>query len=256
MLVSEDLEKLAAHIPELRQGRGWLIACLALAAFGVATGVLLIVDHFLPVWTGAGQVGLIVLGFVWTAQFFWRKQEYLDRWGDLAYRNAFGRHVLLGLPMIFAAIAHNAYLPGRRIALGWIGLLVCILSVYLLLTGLILWMRSALTFGMDNLAMLYVYYPEEGRLVDSTIYGLIRHPVYSAVVRVGMALGLLRGTGFSIAFGLFMPLGLTLWVRLVEEPELIARFGEGYLNYRRRVPAFWPTPANVGMFWRFLIRGQ
>jgi protein-S-isoprenylcysteine O-methyltransferase Ste14 len=126
----------------------------------------------------------------------------------------------------------------------------------LLLTGLVLWMRSAMTFGVDNLAMLYVYYPEEGRLVDSTIYGLIRHPVYSAVVRVGLALGLLRGTGFSIAFGLFIPLGLTLWVRLVEEPELIARFGEGYLNYRRRVPTFWPTPANARMFWRFLIRGQ
>jgi protein-S-isoprenylcysteine O-methyltransferase Ste14 len=53
-----------------------------------------------------------------------------------------------------------------------------------------------------------------------------------------------------------MPVGLTLWLRLVEEPELIERFGQGYATYRRNVPAFWPKPRDAGKFLRFLISGR
>jgi protein-S-isoprenylcysteine O-methyltransferase Ste14 len=76
------------------------------------------------------------------------------------------------------------------------------------------------------------------------------------VIRVGLAFGLWRGTWFSILFGLFMPIGLTLWLRLVEEPELIERFGEGYADYRRKVPAFWPRVQDAGKFMKFLVTGQ
>jgi protein-S-isoprenylcysteine O-methyltransferase Ste14 len=75
-------------------------------------------------------------------------------------------------------------------------------------------------------------------------------------VRVGLALGLRRGTLWSVLFGLFMPLGLTLWLRLVEEPELLERFGAGYAEYRKRVPAFWPRWQDWGKFAKFLLTGQ
>jgi protein-S-isoprenylcysteine O-methyltransferase Ste14 len=71
-----------------------------------------------------------------------------------------------------------------------------------------------------------------------------------------VALGLWRGTWFSIAFGFFMPVGLMLWLRLVEEPELIERFGPGYMAYRRNVPAFWPRLRDAGKFVQFLITGR
>ncbi len=53
-----------------------------------------------------------------------------------------------------------------------------------------------------------------------------------------------------------MPVILTLWLRLVEEPELIERFGGGYRAFRREVPAFWPRPRDVGRFYRFLLAGR
>ena len=53
-----------------------------------------------------------------------------------------------------------------------------------------------------------------------------------------------------------MPVGLTVWVRLVEEPELLERFGEGYRSYRRAVPAFFPRWRAWGRFLAFLIRGE
>jgi protein-S-isoprenylcysteine O-methyltransferase Ste14 len=90
-------------------------------------------------------------------------------------------------------------------------------------------------------------------MVSSAIYAVLRHPAYSGAVRIGMAFGLWRGTWFSLLFGAFMPLGLTAWLRLAEEPELIERFGEGYAEYRRRVPAFWPRLRDLPRFWRFLM---
>jgi protein-S-isoprenylcysteine O-methyltransferase Ste14 len=250
-------DALFTHVPELRDpARRMLVGLTALASFAVATAVMLLVDLFWPAWTGLGQVVMILAAFVWAGQFFWRRNAYRARWGGRAYARAFGRHMLIGLPMIMAAIAHTAYAPGERITLGWLTPEVSMLGLYFAVTGLALWVRAALTLGIDNLAMLYVYFPLESRLVESSIYAVIRHPVYSAVIRVGLALGLWRGTWFSIAFALFMPIGLTLWLWLVEEPELIERFGRGYADYRRTVPAFWPRLPDVGKFLEFLICGH
>lgn len=250
------MENLAAHLPEIRPGRGGIFGLIVLVFFLVATAEMVALDWLWPAWTGLGQVGAVIIGFVWTGQFFWRRQAYRARWSDLAYQHAFKKHVLIGLPVIFAAIAHNAYLPGQRLPLGWAALVVFVVGLYLVVTGLVLWGRAIFTFGFDNLAMLYVYFPDEGRVVESSIYAIIRHPVYAAVIRIGLALGLWRGTWFSIAFGLFMPVGLTLWLRLVEEPELIERFGQGYATYRRNVPAFWPRLGDAGKFIQFLISGR
>jgi hypothetical protein len=88
---------------------------MILVSFIVATAAMLALDRLWPAWTGLGQVGAIIIGFGWTGQFFWRRQTYRARWGDLAYQKAFRKHVLVGLPVIFAAIAHN-----RAIACGFL----------------------------------------------------------------------------------------------------------------------------------------
>jgi protein-S-isoprenylcysteine O-methyltransferase Ste14 len=84
----------------------------------------------------------------------------------------------------------------------------------------------------------------------------LRHPIYSSALRICIGLALLNGNANSIAFTIFMPLGLTGWIRLVEEKELIERFGQSYLDYRKRVPAFWPKPRNLGIFFTFLFKGR
>jgi protein-S-isoprenylcysteine O-methyltransferase Ste14 len=248
---------LLSHVPELRaRSRRLLAALIALASFAVATAAMIAVDVLWPQWTLLGQIAIVVIGFFIAAQFFWRRREYREKYGDLGYRNAFLHFVLPGLPLMFAAIAHILYLPGERVLAGWATPVAAMLGLYFIVTGAFLYVRSYIAFGADNLAMLYVYFPKEGRLVDSAIYSVLRHPAYSGVIRVGLAFGLWRGTWFSIFFGLFMPIGLTLWLRLVEEPELIERFGEGYADYRRRVPAFWPRVQEVGKFMKFLVTGQ
>lgn len=252
----QGMEALLTHVPALRGARGPLIFLLALTLFGGASGVMYYADTLWPEGTLVTQVAMILIGFLNAAQFFWRRQEYKTRWGDEAYWHAFTRHVATGLPLLFAAIFHTLYLPGPRLIASWGTPFSALLGLYFVVTGLMLYVQAYIVFGVDNLAMLYVYFPKEGRLVNSSIYGLLRHPAYSGVVRIGLAFGLWRGTLWSVLFGLFMPIGLSLWVRLVEEPELLERFGEGYADYRRRVPAFWPRLPEWRKFFRFLISGQ
>jgi protein-S-isoprenylcysteine O-methyltransferase Ste14 len=45
-------------------------------------------------------------------------------------------------------------------------------------------------------------------------------------------------------------------VRLVEEKELVKRFGPAYSEYRQRVPAFWPRLGDLKGFFEFLISGR
>jgi protein-S-isoprenylcysteine O-methyltransferase Ste14 len=250
-------EAVLNHVPELKHRPRRIIALLiALMSFALATAGMVIVDRLWPQWTALGQIVGVILGFVISAQFFWRRREYREKHGDLSYRNAFLHFMLPGLPVMFAAIAHNAYVPGEPVLNGWWAPITSMLALYLFVVGALLYVRAYAAFGVDNLSMLYVYFPSEGRLVDSSIYSVLRHPAYAGVVRIGLAFGLWRGTAFSIFFGLFMPVGLTIWLRLVEEPELIERFGESYAEYRRKAPAFWPRARDVGKFFQFLITGR
>jgi protein-S-isoprenylcysteine O-methyltransferase Ste14 len=43
-------------------------------------------------------------------------------------------------------------------------------------------------------------------------------------------------------------------IHFFEEKELIQRFGYSYLDYRRKVPAFFVDPRKGGTFLRFLLR--
>ncbi|MEW5829292.1 MAG: methyltransferase [Chloroflexota bacterium] len=251
------LDELHSKIPELKQPAVALLAALIpIVTFIAATLILTALDRLWPNWTLANQIAVMALAFLTIAPFFWRHEAYTRRWGDKAYRNAFALHVLTGLPGVFAVIVHIAFMPGERVISGSWEIPAEIAAWYFCLTGAVLDVRAILAFGFDNLSMLYVYYPQEGRLVESKIYAVIRHPVYSAVLRLGWALALWRGTWPALAFAAFMPLGLTLWLRLAEERELVQRFGESYADHRRRVPAFFPQPKNIVKFWKFLLTGS
>jgi len=75
-------------------------------------------------------------------------------------------------------------------------------------------------------------------------------------LRMAIGLALLNGNANALAFAVLMPIGITGWIRLVEEKELIERFGQSYLEYRKRVPALFPKWRNIGAFVKFLVTGE
>jgi protein-S-isoprenylcysteine O-methyltransferase Ste14 len=250
-------EALKKHVPGLHSTKRCIaIGLTALACLLAGLSFLYLVDAYWPDYTMDGSVELALLGFLLLAVFFRQKTRLRKRHGKKAYPVAFGRFVLTGLPFIFASIAHIAYMPGPDLPVGWWTLAIILLGWYLSIAGATLWLRSILAFGVDNLVMLYVYHPEESRVVDSSIYAVIRHPVYAGVIRLGLGLALLNNNWFALTCAILLWMGLTIWIGFIEEKELIERFGQGYVEYRQKTPAFWPGVNKYGKFFRFLVTGR
>ena len=76
-------------------------------------------------------------------------------------------------------------------------------------------------------------------LLDQGIYARLRHPRYVVVILSVFALALFTN---YLAVYLLCPLaGVVLYgITLMEERELVERFGEAYEQYQQRVPRFVP----------------
>ena len=250
------MENLRKHVPDLNTPGGRLkVGLYVLFWFALVTGYFILTDN-IPTWSIDSQIIIIAVGFLILNFFFSRKQVYQQKYGDLAYRFACAHYGIPGLALILSAVAHTAYMNGPHVPTGWWTNIFVVLGWIMVTLGAGLWIRSILAFGFDNLALLYVYFPEQGRFIDANIYGVLRHPVYAGVLRVIIGLALLNGNANSIAFIFFAPLGLFSWVRLVEEKELLERFGDSYAKYRKRVPAFWPRIRDLRKLFGFLVAGN
>jgi len=253
----KGIDQLRKHLPELNTAAGRLrLFGVPVLLFSLVTALFTTEDRTWPFWLLDGEVVIGTLGFLLLYLFFRARTEFIDRFGPLAYGKAARRFLLPGLALIFAVIARIGYIPGPAIPhFSWYPVLP-VLGWLLVTTGGLLWLRSILAFGVDNLTMLYVYFPEAGQFVHHTVYDLLRHPIYAAALRVALGLALLNGTWFALTLALIFKLGLWGWVRLVEEKELLQRLGAAYAEYRQRVPAFWPRLRDLGAFFRFLIVGR
>ncbi|HEY2979563.1 MAG TPA: isoprenylcysteine carboxylmethyltransferase family protein [Anaerolineales bacterium] len=248
---------LRKHLPELNSAGGLLkLFGIPLLLFLAVTAFFIAEDRGSQIWLLDGEVVIGTLGFLLARRFIRSRDDFVARFGSRAYSVAARRYLFPGLALIFAVVARMGYIPGPLVPRLWWYPYLTALGWLALVTGALLWVQSVRAFGFDNLTMLYVYFPEEGPLVQHTIYDILRHPVYGAVQRVAAGLALLNGSWFGLTCALFLALGFWGWVRLVEERELLQRFGKAYEEYRRRVPAFWPRPRDLPRFWRFLFSGK
>ena len=227
---------------------------LVVVTIGAALAFFHAVDGQFTGSSVVSQVVVTVGAQLLMGQLILRRSALKARWGQRAFSIAFRWFVIPGLILLGAAIAHLAWIEGEPIVPPELAFLP---SLYLLVSGFALWVRGILALGLDNLSMMYVLFPNEGRLIQSNIYSVLRHPIYSSVLRIAFALVLDNGSAFALLAGLLALLGLLAWLRWVEEPELIERFGEGYRAYRGRVPALFDFhPRGWLVLWRFLLTGE
>jgi protein-S-isoprenylcysteine O-methyltransferase Ste14 len=251
----KGMDILSKHVPELNSANGRVrIVSYALLLLALVTAYFIVTDQ-IPTWSIDSQIIITALGFLVVSLFFSRKQTYKEKYKELAFRKAFAHYAMPGLALIFSAIAHAGYMNGPFVPQGWWKTVFFALGWFMICVGGILSIRSIVTFGADNLTMLYVYYPEESRVVESSIYGILRHPIYAGALRISIGLALINGNANSIAYAIIAPLLFFGWVHLVEERELIERFGQSYLDYRNRIPAFWPRLRDMVKFFTYLITG-
>jgi protein-S-isoprenylcysteine O-methyltransferase Ste14 len=255
--LEKGLDQLRKHIPDLNTPLGILRHFLFPAILLFLIAVFFNAIRFAsPLWEMVTEIFLAGLGFGLLYLFFRYKQDFKTRFGPLAYSRAARWLGFPGVLIIATAIGHIRSLPGPEITLFEWHIVLTVLGWVLVVLGTLLGVRTILVFGVDNLTMLYVYFPEESRLVNQKIYDIMRHPAYAAVLLIAMGLALLNGGWIAIICALIFVLGLWTWVRLVEEQELIRRFGPSYAEYRQRVPAFWPRLGGLKGFFSFLILGK
>lgn len=252
----KGFDNLRRHVSEFETPKGVAAAILALAAVIAFTSLFFaMVDRGFSEWMPDGEIVVMALGFLILSRFFSQKDRYREKYGERAYRNAFVNFCIPGLGIVFASIAHMGYMAGPGIPDLWWRSVLVDLGLFLIVLGAALWLRSAASFGADNLAMLYVYFPDEGHIVDSSIHSVLRHPIYAAALYIGIGLALAHANWYALLVALILPIFLTGWIRLVEEKELIERFPD-YVQYRKRVPAFWAKPRQLAVFYRFIFLGR
>lgn len=244
------LDTLRSHLPN--PGR---------LPFGIATVFLLTslfllaADRYFVEWMPDGEIVVLALGFLILSRFFSQRKRYQEQYGSNAYTKAILRFHTLGIGIILAGILHLGYIAGPPLPNVWWRAWLIALGFVLLIMGLMLWIRSVLTLGIDRVLMLYVYYPGQDTELSSGIYAILRHPIYAAAQNVAFGLALIHANWYALLVAVLLPLFYAGWIRLIEEPELLTRHPE-YAEYRRRVPAFSPALTNIGRFWRYLFTGD
>lgn len=84
---------------------------------------------------------------------------------------------------------------------------------------------------------------EQGQtVVDTGLYGIVRHPMYSATILLFMVMPLVLGSWYALIAFAFYP--VIIIVRLKDEEELLTRELPGYAAYKEKVkyrliPFFW-----------------
>jgi protein-S-isoprenylcysteine O-methyltransferase Ste14 len=113
------------------------------------------------------------------------------------------------------------------------------LGLGLLLVGLVLFATSLRRFAGAGHGTLAPWDPPR-RLVVQGPYRYVRNPMISGVafVLAGEAM-LLASIPHAVWWGVFVTLNLIV-IPLFEEPQLVQRFGEPYLEYCRHVPRVIP----------------
>ena len=112
-------------------------------------------------------------------------------------------------------------------------------GVLLLVPGVILFGASLRRFFTTGRGTLAPWDPPS-RLVVSGPYRYVRNPMISGVMFMLMATALiLRSAPHAAWAGIFVVIN-AIYIPLLEEPDLAARFGQDYATYRRHVRRFVP----------------
>ena len=144
---------------------------------------------------------------------------------------------LWAIPALLVLCNIDLFLAERfenPLALRALGLILSIVGVSMLL-------YSIYSFGFLRTARIPEVFPVkyERKLIKEGIYSIIRHPIYLSELCIIMGNFLISGVLSLLLFFLIWILILPHLLRW-EEEELIQRFGEEYIEYKRKVGGIIP----------------
>jgi protein-S-isoprenylcysteine O-methyltransferase Ste14 len=151
------------------------------------------------------------------------------------------RHLLsvTALPFAVAVIIPTSISRGAHIPLGAPRLAMLVLGVACAALGMMLFASSFARFFADGEGTLAPWDPPR-RLVVRGPYRYVRNPMISGVVFIVLAEALLLDSRSHLSWALLFAGINIVYIPLLEEPGLRARFGAAYEDYCRHVPRLVP----------------
>jgi len=105
--------------------------------------------------------------------------------------------------------------------------------------GTIIMVKSAKQISLSRLLGISSGSDQVDELVVSGLYSKIRHPLYAGFVLIFIGYFLFAGTAAAavhlICLTIYIPIGIYF-----EEKNLVDLYGQSYIEYQEKVPAFFP----------------
>jgi protein-S-isoprenylcysteine O-methyltransferase Ste14 len=109
-------------------------------------------------------------------------------------------------------------------------LLVVLISATMVLTGYILFF---IVMRQNSYASRVVEIQEKQKVIDTGLYGIVRHPMYSAAILMFMSMPLVLGSFYALIPLLIFP--FQMGIRMRNEEQILEKGLDGYIEYKKRV---------------------
>ena len=206
----------------------------ALAKF--TCGLLLVgLLIFLPAGTLRFTYGWLLIGLLFVPMLiagfvmFFKSPDFLAKRLDVKEKQATQRGVVAFSGLMFIA---GFVVAGLDFRFGWsqMPLPVTVIASVLFLASYALYAEVM----RENAYLSRTIKVEEGqKVVDTGLYGIVRHPMYMATILLFLMMPLVLGSWYALIVFAFYP--TIIVVRLKDEEDLLTRELPGYTAYKKKV---------------------
>lgn len=123
-------------------------------------------------------------------------------------------------------------LAGLDYRLGWstVPLFLVLFSAVIILIGYILFF---VVIHENRYASRVIEVQEKQKVIDTGLYSVVRHPMYSAAILMFLFTPLVLGSFYALILFLLFP--FQMGMRIKNEEELLEKELDGYVEYKKRV---------------------
>ncbi len=171
-------------------------------------------------------------------------RQYI-RWQDRKY-NKWGRVLAIMItPVLFIGLilitAAPGYIISRNLGVkpAFVDPIQIASACVFLVAGLLLYLWTIMLFA-KALGTQVPLVPTL-KLVTKGPYAVTRNPMVTGAILILIGLSILSNAWIVFFSGMVVPGMYLLYIKLVEEEELLARFGHEYRSYKQRTPFLIPN---------------
>lgn len=190
---------------------------------------------FLPAWSLSFYRGWLFMGILFIPMFLagvvmmWKNPDLLRRRLDAKEKQKEQGIVIKLSGLMFVA---GFVLAGFDFRLQWWQLPpVCsYLAAGVFLASYVMW---AMVLKQNAYLSRTIKVEEGQKIVDKGLYGIVRHPMYTATIFLFLSMPLVLGS--MVAFFVFLLYPVLIVTRIIYEEKVLEKELDGYVEYKKKV---------------------